>query len=159
MLWQNVTDSSTIHESNAVAIFPLSEKVVGNIKQPEEMGLMSHSTSSRHMERFTQLWQSEPKKSVKGEMKGGNWEHRRKKSIFIEINKLIICHPWLHGWSMFFCKTWMCNIFCWSSNVYIVSWMKKLFLIETVNVWNSNVRFGKLNKKWFGFQHVPISDV
>ena len=29
----------------------------------------------------------------------------------------------------------------------------------TVNVRNPNVPFGKPNKKWFGFQHIPISDV
>ena len=29
----------------------------------------------------------------------------------------------------------------------------------TVNVRNPNVRFGKPNKKWFSFQHVPISEV
>ena len=55
----NVTNSSTIYEANTVAIFPLSEKVVNNIEQPEEMGhakaMMSCSTSSRHMERLTQL--------------------------------------------------------------------------------------------------------
>ena len=32
-------------------------------------------------------------------------------------------------------------------------------LTNTVNVRKPNVRFGKPNKKWFGFQHVPISDV
>ena len=35
---KNVTDSSAIYEANTVAIFPLSEKIVYNIKQPEEMG-------------------------------------------------------------------------------------------------------------------------
>ena len=35
---KNVTDSSAIYEANTVPIFPLSEKVVNNIKQPEEMG-------------------------------------------------------------------------------------------------------------------------
>ena len=38
----------------------------------------------------------------------------------------------------------------------------KHFFISTVNVRNPNVRFGKFgkpNKKWFGFQHFPISDV
>ena len=30
---------------------------------------------------------------------------------------------------------------------------------STVNVRNPNVRFGKRNKKLFGFQHVPISEV
>ena len=35
---KTVTDSSAIYEANTVTIFPLSEKVVNNIKQPEEMG-------------------------------------------------------------------------------------------------------------------------
>ena len=34
---KNVTDSSPIYEANTVAIFPLSEKVFKNIKQPKEM--------------------------------------------------------------------------------------------------------------------------
>ena len=34
---KNITDSSTIYEANTVAIFPLSEKVVNKIEQPEEM--------------------------------------------------------------------------------------------------------------------------
>ena len=38
---KNVTDSSAIYEANTVAIFPLSEKVVNHIEQPEEMGLSS----------------------------------------------------------------------------------------------------------------------
>ena len=40
--------------------------------------LMSGSTSSHHMERSTQLWQSEPKR-MKEEMKRGNRVHRKKK--------------------------------------------------------------------------------
>ena len=35
---KNVSDSSAIYEANTVAIFPLSEKVINNIKQPEAMG-------------------------------------------------------------------------------------------------------------------------
>ena len=36
---KNVSDSRTIYKAVlSVAIFPLSEKVVNNIKQPEEMG-------------------------------------------------------------------------------------------------------------------------
>ena len=38
ILQKNVTDSSAIYEANAVAILPLSEKVVNNNEQPEEMG-------------------------------------------------------------------------------------------------------------------------
>ena len=38
--------------------------------------LMSGSTSSRHTERLMQLWQSEPKKRVNEEMKGGKTESR-----------------------------------------------------------------------------------
>ena len=39
-LWffENVSGSSAIYEANTVAIFTLSEKVVYNIEQPEEMG-------------------------------------------------------------------------------------------------------------------------
>ena len=69
ILRNNITDSSTIFEANTVAIFPLSEKVVINIEQPEEMG--HASTCSCHTERMTQLWQSEPKKRVKEESMGG----------------------------------------------------------------------------------------
>ena len=35
---KNITDSSTIYEVNIVNIFPLSENVLNNIKQPEEIG-------------------------------------------------------------------------------------------------------------------------
>ena len=35
---KNVTDSNPIYKANTVAIFPLSEMVVNNIEQPEEMG-------------------------------------------------------------------------------------------------------------------------
>ena len=38
MTSKNVSDSSPIYEANTVAIFPLSEKVINNIEQPEEMG-------------------------------------------------------------------------------------------------------------------------
>ena len=38
---KTVLDSSAIYEANTVAIFPLSEKVVNNNKQPEEMGRAS----------------------------------------------------------------------------------------------------------------------
>ena len=34
---KNITDSSAIYEANTVAVFPLSEKVVNNIIQPNEM--------------------------------------------------------------------------------------------------------------------------
>ena len=46
---------------------------------------MLHSTSYRSLERLTQLWQSEPNKKVKEEMKGENREHGRKKSMFHKI--------------------------------------------------------------------------
>ena len=36
---------------------------------------------------------------------------------------------------------------------------KRFFVQITVNVRNPNIQFGKLNKKWFGFQHVTISDI
>ena len=39
---KNVTDSNAIYEANTVAIFPLIEKVVNNIEQPEEM---SHTST------------------------------------------------------------------------------------------------------------------
>ena len=38
---KNVTDSSAIYEAKTVAIFPLSEKVVNNMEQPEEIGQAS----------------------------------------------------------------------------------------------------------------------
>ena len=75
---KNVTDSSAIYESNTVAIFCLSEKFVttsNNLKKWATQALMSHSTSSCHTERLTQLWQSEPKNRVKEEMKGGKIEN------------------------------------------------------------------------------------
>ena len=40
------------------------------------------------MERLTQLWQSEPKKRVKEEIKGGNREHGRK-IIFLANTDLL----------------------------------------------------------------------
>ena len=43
--------------------------------------MMSRSTSSRHTERLTQLWKSEPKKKVKEEMKGGKREGGRGKKV------------------------------------------------------------------------------
>ena len=36
--FKNVTDLNTIYEANTVAIFPLLEKVVNSIEQPEEKG-------------------------------------------------------------------------------------------------------------------------
>ena len=69
---KNVSYSSTIHEQI------LSEKVVYNIKQPEENG--HASTSSCHTEMLTQLWESVPKKRVREEMKGGN---RKKEKIIV----------------------------------------------------------------------------
>ena len=42
---KNVTDLSLIFEANTVAIFPLSEKVVNNIEQPEEMGHASNDVT------------------------------------------------------------------------------------------------------------------
>ena len=38
---KNVTDSSAIYEANTVVIFPLGEKVVNNIEQPDEIGHIS----------------------------------------------------------------------------------------------------------------------
>ena len=56
--------------------------------------LMSQSTSSSHTDRLMQLWQSEPKKRVKEEMKGGNRERERKKKI-IWVNLYKILEIWL----------------------------------------------------------------
>ena len=70
---KNITDPKG-YEANTVAIFHLSEKVVitsNNLKKWATQAMMSHSTSSHHMERLMQLWQSEPKKRVKEEMKVG----------------------------------------------------------------------------------------
>ena len=38
---KNVNDSSAIYDTNTVAIFPLSKKVVNNMEQPEDMGQAS----------------------------------------------------------------------------------------------------------------------
>ena len=47
---------------------------------------MSRSTSSRHTERLTQLWYSEPKKRVNEEMKGGNREAWEEKNILLDCS-------------------------------------------------------------------------
>ena len=53
--------------------------ILNNLNKWATQALMSRSTSSRHTERLTQLWQSELKKRVKEGMKGGKREHERKK--------------------------------------------------------------------------------
>ena len=75
ILQKNVTDLTAIYEANTVAIFPLSEKrlltTLNNLKKWAMQARMSSSISIHHTESLMQLWQSEPNKRVKEEMKGG----------------------------------------------------------------------------------------
>ena len=67
-----------------------------NLKKLVRQALMTYSTSSRRTEEVDAVWQTEPKKRVKEEMKGGNMKKTNKcfKEMLAPLKvhlKFIVC--------------------------------------------------------------------
>ena len=72
----NITDSSAFYEANNVAIFPLSEKVVNNMEQTEEMG---HTSTDVTQHQFKPYGEVDAAVAVTAQEEDQGREERRKK--------------------------------------------------------------------------------